>query len=118
MEADYGSQARYLVKKPFAPLGLTSAAQNVLFQSLDKVHKYVKYRVVKQVWNKLKKRQNIVFVLFQTCWDTQYFFSLTASQYNAIFFRKRFVGWIVVQLAPGPFGTFLQASAKLYYIKS
>ena len=37
MEADYGNQARYLVKKPFAPLGLTSAAQNVLFQSLDKV---------------------------------------------------------------------------------
>ena len=41
MEADYGSHARYLVKKPFAPQGLTSAAQNVLFQSLDKVS--VKY---------------------------------------------------------------------------
>ena len=30
---------RYLVKKPFVPLGLTSVAQNVLFQSLDKVSK-------------------------------------------------------------------------------
>ena len=36
MEAE-NNCARYLVKRPFVPLGLTSVAQNVLFQSLDKV---------------------------------------------------------------------------------
>ena len=37
MEARENISARFLVKKPLAPQGLTSAAQNVLFQSLDKV---------------------------------------------------------------------------------